>query len=73
MAVSCYIHKLGTTVAEFLTLKGIPRLGELLSVPGHTDDFRVVAIRHSAHQPSGRELPAVHLYLTPLARAVGLP
>jgi hypothetical protein len=46
-----------------MTFLEIPRVGELLSLPGQPGDFEVVSIRHSAQPPSGRTLPTVHIYL----------
>ena len=67
MPMSCYVSKPGTGSAELMAFLEVPRIGELLSLPGQAGDFEVVSIRHSAQPPSGRTLPTVHIYLVPKA------
>ena len=63
MPMSCYVSKPGPGPAELMTFLEIPRVGELLSLPGSQGEFEVVSIRHSAQPPSGRTLPTVHITL----------
>ena len=63
MTVSCYVSEPGAKTPELMMFIEIPRIGELLHLPGRDGEFEVVRVRHAAQRPSGWTLPAVYVYL----------
>jgi hypothetical protein len=62
--ISCYVTELGKGTPELLVFVVIPRLGELVMLPGRDVDFEVDSIRHLAQKSAGRVHPTVYVYLT---------
>jgi hypothetical protein len=65
MTVGCYVSAPGANGPEIWMFARLPRIGELVGLPGRDGDFEVISIRHSARAPSARTPPAVYLDLIP--------
>ncbi|HEY2231499.1 MAG TPA: hypothetical protein VGI22_27935 [Xanthobacteraceae bacterium] len=63
MAIECFVLRPGRGSPEIYKFVALPRIGEGITLPGHTNDFVVGSIEHMARKADDENEPNVQMHL----------